>query len=799
LQAQWEDIQAKAGRGGAPVLLYEEPDLVIRVVRDLFNEDFRELMIEGEGAYDLVESYLSHVSPDLVARLRRHVGTVDVFTEYRIDEQILKGLDRKVFLPSGGHLVIDRTEAMTVVDVNTGKYTGAGGNLEETVTRNNLEAAEEIVRQLRLRDIGGIVVIDFIDMVLESNRELVLRRLTECLGRDRTKHQVTEITSLGLVQMTRKRIGAGLLEAFSETCECCKGRGLILHTEPVPEKPRAGGTGEKVKAVASAEAGGSSRRRARKGAVAAERTVVESEEAQDAGTTDTPEVTATTPGADYYDTMGYDLSRYEVETPAPSVVASQSGDTARLAAPDDPDAVGGDDGEAKLGDWDISRDAPYFGIEIPDAPGKYFYVWLDAPVGYLASLKSYCAVKGLDFDALLDPAGPTEQVHFIGKDIIYFHALFWPAMLKFAGRKTPDQLNVHGFITVSGEKMSKSRGTGISPLRYLEIGMDAEWLRYYMAAKLNARVEDMDFNPEDFVARVNSDLVGKYVNIASRAAAFITRHFDGELAYDGDTDALAAEFAQQAESIRAAFEAREYNRAVREIMAHADRINQAFDAAQPWVMAKGIGAADAATRARLQDICSRALAGFKALSVMLAPVLPALASRVARELFGANADFAWGDAQQLPQRVAPFKHLMQRVDPKLLDALFEPPAVEAVEPGGEDIAAEIRIDDFSKVDLRIAKIVKAEAVEGSDKLLRLTLDVGEGRTRNVFSGIKGAYKPEDLEGKFIVMVANLAPRKMKFGISEGMVLAASHADEKAQPGLFVLEPHAGATPGMRVR
>lgn len=417
----------------------------------------------------------------------------------------------------------------------------------------------------------------------------------------------------------------------------------------------------------------------------------------------------------------------------------------------------GDDGEAKLGDWDISRDAPYFGIEIPDAPGKYFYVWLDAPVGYLASLKSYCAAKGLDFDALLDPAGPTEQVHFIGKDIIYFHALFWPAMLKFAGRKTPDQLNVHGFITVSGEKMSKSRGTGISPLRYLEIGMDAEWLRYYMAAKLNARVEDMDFNPEDFVARVNSDLVGKYVNIASRAAAFITRHFDGELAYDGDTDALAAEFAQQAESIRAAFEAREYNRAVREIMAHADRINQAFDAAQPWVMAKGIGAADAATRARLQDICSRALAGFKALSVMLAPVLPALASRVARELFGANADFAWGDAQQLPQRVAPFKHL------------------------------------------RIARIVNCEEVEGSTKLLRLTLDVGEGRHRNVFSGIKSAYQPQDLVGKLTVLVANLAPRKMKFGVSEGMVLAASHADEKAEPGIYVLEPWPGAQPGMRVR
>lgn len=468
--------------------------------------------------------------------------------------------------------------------------------------------------------------------------------------------------------------------------------------------------------------------------------------------------------------------------------------------------LGADDGEAKLGDWDISRDAPYFGIEIPDAPGKYFYVWLDAPVGYLASLKSYCEAKGLDFDALLDPAGPTEQVHFIGKDIIYFHALFWPAMLKFAGRKTPDQLNVHGFITVSGEKMSKSRGTGISPLRYLEIGMDAEWLRYYMAAKLNARVEDMDFNPEDFVARVNSDLVGKYVNIASRAAAFITRHFDGELAYDGDTSALQAEFAQQAESIRAAFEAREYNRAVREIMAHADRINQAFDAAQPWVMAKGIGAADAATRLRLQDICSRALAGFKALSVMLAPVLPALASRVARDLFGANADFAWGDAQQLPERVAPFKHLMQRVDPKLLDDLFEPPTAEAVEaaapaalPGGEALADTITIDDFAKIDLRIARIVNCEEVEGSTKLLRLTLDVGEGRHRNVFSGIKSAYQPQDLVGKLTVLVANLAPRKMKFGVSEGMVLAASHADEKAEPGIYVLEPWPGAQPGMRVR
>ncbi|MGC4791834.1 Rne/Rng family ribonuclease [Micromonospora sp. DT178] len=349
LQAQWEDIQAKAAEGGAPVLLYEEPDLVIRVVRDLFNEDFRELVIEGEQSYDMVESYLSHVSPDLVARLRRHVGAADVFAEYRIDEQIIKGLDRKVFLPSGGSLVIDRTEAMTVIDVNTGKYTGSGGNLEETVTRNNLEAAEEIVRQLRLRDLGGIVVIDFIDMVLESNRELVLRRLTECLGRDRTKHQVTEITSLGLVQMTRKRIGAGLLEAFSETCECCKGRGLIIHTEPVPEKPRSGGgAGEKVKAVASAVAApaaaaeqgaGSSRRRARKSAPA-ERTVAEVTETDaDAG-----------PETEYHDTMGYDLSRYEADTAAAGEVAdSQTGESARLAAPDDPDALSDADGDESEG------------------------------------------------------------------------------------------------------------------------------------------------------------------------------------------------------------------------------------------------------------------------------------------------------------------------------------------------------------------------------------------------------------------------------------------------------------------
>ncbi|MEJ3749669.1 Rne/Rng family ribonuclease [Actinomycetes bacterium KLBMP 9797] len=376
LQAQWEDIQARAAEGGAPALLYEEPELVVRVVRDLFNEDFRELVIQGDEAFDMVESYLAHVSPDLVSRLRRHAGAVDVFAEKRIDEQILKGLDRKVFLPSGGHLVIDRTEAMTVVDVNTGKYTGAGGNLEETVTRNNLEAAEEIVRQLRLRDLGGIVVIDFIDMVLESNRELVLRRLTECLGRDRTKHQVTEITSLGLVQMTRKRIGAGLLEAFSETCEHCKGRGLVIHTEPVPARGGAGApspAGDKVKAVAAAAppastappTSTSSRRRGRKSAaapaapeVAAAASPVVADVVSESGVVAPSAAAAPVaeiPADDLDDTMGYDLSRYESVTPvspAGPVADDLAGDLTdaepmRLAGADDPDAVDGGEPTAR--------------------------------------------------------------------------------------------------------------------------------------------------------------------------------------------------------------------------------------------------------------------------------------------------------------------------------------------------------------------------------------------------------------------------------------------------------------------
>jgi methionyl-tRNA synthetase len=460
------------------------------------------------------------------------------------------------------------------------------------------------------------------------------------------------------------------------------------------------------------------------------------------------------------------------------------------------------EGEEGLGDWDISRDAPYFGIEIPDAPGKYFYVWLDAPVGYLASLKNYFDKTERDYDAFMAD-GSTEQYHFIGKDIIYFHTLFWPAMLKFSGLKVPTNVFVHGFITVSGEKMSKSRGTGISPLRYLEIGMNPEWLRYYIAAKLNAKVEDVDFNPEDFVSRVNSDLIGKYVNICSRAAGFITKRFGGQLSDSvaGD-DAMSwrLRFAEQETVIREAFEAREFGKAIRLIMSLADEINQYVDTKKPWELAK-----DPANNQELQDVCSNLLRAFYCLTIYLAPILPALARKVAA-LFGIERNLTWADLQAMPNAIGTFEHLMQRVDPKMLDALFEPPAQAAAEAAAtetasniEPIDAEIKIDDFAKVDLRIAKIVNCEHVEGSDKLLRLTLDVGEGRTRNVFSGIKSAYKPEDLVGKLTVMVANLAPRKMKFGISEGMVLAASGADEKANPGLYILHPWPGAEPGMRIR
>jgi methionyl-tRNA synthetase len=464
-------------------------------------------------------------------------------------------------------------------------------------------------------------------------------------------------------------------------------------------------------------------------------------------------------------------------------------------------------GEGALDDWDISRDAPYFGIPIPDAPGKFFYVWLDAPVGYLAALKNYfdtgrASARGESrtFAQFLE-GSDTEQLHFIGKDIIYFHTLFWPAMLKFAGPpyKVPDHVYAHGFITVSGEKMSKSRGTGISPLRYLEIGMNPEWLRYYISAKLNANVEDLDFNPVDFVARVNSDLIGKYVNIASRAANFITKYFGGELALGGDPEPPGAQARDLAAAVAGHYEAREFGKAMREIMAHADRINHQFDAHRPWVLAK-----DPEKRAELQAVCSRALAGFKLLSVLVAPVLPELAARVAREIFGLDRPFVWSDAGVPPARINPFRHLMTRVDPKQLDALFDtdtgaapPPAAAARAPTDARVAAGdlISIDEFLRVDLRVAKVLEAGLIEGADKLLRLKLDLGELGERQIFAGVRCAYAPESLVGRLIVVVANLEPRKMRFGTSEGMMLAAGPGGSD----IFVLSPDSGAAPGMRVK
>ncbi|OSZ74424.1 methionine--tRNA ligase [Hydrogenophaga sp. IBVHS1] len=456
-------------------------------------------------------------------------------------------------------------------------------------------------------------------------------------------------------------------------------------------------------------------------------------------------------------------------------------------------------GKTKLGDWDISRDAPYFGIEIPDAPGKYFYVWLDAPIGYLASLKNLFDKTGRDFEAFMaDPT--TEQFHFIGKDIITFHTLFWPAMLKFSGRKVPTAVFVHGFLTINnGEKMSKSRGTGLDPLKYLSLGMNPEWLRYYLAAKLSARNEDVDFTPDDFMARVNSDLIGKYINIASRAAGFIAKRFEGKLGeVSADGDALIDHLQSAAPSVAELYAEREYGKALREIMLLADRVNAYVDQNKPWELAKQAG-----MDTRLHDVCTTCIEAFRLLTLYLKPVLPALAAQV--EAFLQSPPLGFADTARLLGKghaINTYQHLMQRVDVKQLEALFEPPpapAVAATVPGGEPIADTITIDDFSRIDLRIAQIVNCEPVEGSTKLLRLTLDVGEGRMRNVFSGIASAYAPEDLVGKFTVMVANLAPRKMKFGVSEGMVLAASHADEKAEPGIHILNPWPGATPGMRVR
>ena len=452
-------------------------------------------------------------------------------------------------------------------------------------------------------------------------------------------------------------------------------------------------------------------------------------------------------------------------------------------------------GHVGLNDWDISRDAPYFGIEIPDAPGKYFYVWLDAPVGYLASLKNHFTRIGADFDAFMaDPK--VEQIHFIGKDIITFHTLFWPTMLHFSGRKVPNHIFVHGFLQLSGEKMSKSRGTGISPLKYLDLGMNPEWLRYYIAAKLNGRVEDLDFNPDDFLARVNSDLVGKYINIASRAAGFLSKRFGGTLSADLGVEGRALLDGARAHcaTIEELYEQREFAKALREVMLLADRVNEYVDQHKPWELAKQPG-----QDAVLHDVCSVCIEAFRLLTIYLKPVLPALAAQV--EAFLRIEPLRFADAARAlgAHTIGAYTHLLQRVDAKQLDALLEPAVVEAPAPGGEALAPEIKVDDFAKIDLRIARIENCEPVEGSTKLLRLTLDVGEGKTRNVFSGIASAYAPADLIGKYTVMVANLAPRKMKFGVSEGMVLAASHADEKAEPGLYILEPWPGATPGLRVR
>jgi methionyl-tRNA synthetase len=515
----------------------------------------------------------------------------------------------------------------------------------------------------------------------------------------------------------------------------------------------------------------------------------------------------------------------------------------------------GEDG--KLGDWDISRDAPYFGIPIPDAPGKFFYVWLDAPVGYLAALKGYFSSgkakangEPRSFEEFLAAPG-TEQIHFIGKDIAYFHVLFWPAMLKFSGYKVPDSVNVHGFIQMGGEKMSKSRGTGVDPLKYLELGMNPEWMRYYIAAKLNANVEDFDFTAEDFMARVNSDLIGKYVNIASRMAPFVAKFFDNKLPalemgslgpkHSGGF-AVALESAAE---IRDALDKREFGKAVRKIMDVADTVNKEIDAFKPWLLAKTANN-DSAAKNQLAAICADSIRAFQTLTLFLKPIMPTLARHAEKYL--RSGELNWAHIA-LPinanvfvpenHELGSFSSLMSRVEEKQLDALLGVVADVAETRKSEKNATQettrtstasgnasltsiasgvqastptdsttenpyINIDDFSKVDLRIAKIVNAEHVEGSDKLLRLTLDVGEvdvhgkPKYRNVFSGIKSAYSPEPLIGQLTVLVANLAPRKMKFGISEGMVLAASGKAGDNVNGLFLLNPHAGAQPGMKV-
>lgn len=456
----------------------------------------------------------------------------------------------------------------------------------------------------------------------------------------------------------------------------------------------------------------------------------------------------------------------------------------------------GEGEETTLSDWDISRDAPYFGFEIPDAPGKYFYVWLDAPVGYMASFKNLCDRIGVDFDEYFKAGSQTEMYHFIGKDILYFHALFWPAMLHFSGHRAPTGVYAHGFLTVDGQKMSKSRGTFITAKSYLEQGLNPEWMRYYIAAKLNSKIEDIDLNLQDFISRVNSDLVGKYVNIAARASGFIAKRFEGRLKDVADS-ALLAKLTAQSEAIAECYESREYAKALRDIMALADIVNEYVDANKPWELAKQEG-----QDARLHEVCSELINAFTMLTAYLAPVLPQTAANAARFL---NLDaITWANTRVTlgEHAINKYEHLMQRVEQKQVDDLIEankqsiqttPAPVE--DSKYEKVAEQAGFDDFMKIDMRVAKVLNCEAVEGSTKLLKFDLDFGFEK-RIIFSGIAAFYpNPAELNGRMVIAVANFAPRKMaKFGVSEGMILSAATADGK----LKLLDVDAGAQPGDKV-
>ena len=457
----------------------------------------------------------------------------------------------------------------------------------------------------------------------------------------------------------------------------------------------------------------------------------------------------------------------------------------------------GEGEETTLSDWDISRDAPYFGFEIPDAPGKYFYVWLDAPVGYMASFKNLCDRIGVDFDEYFKADSQTEMYHFIGKDILYFHALFWPAMLHFSGHRAPTGVYAHGFLTVDGQKMSKSRGTFITAKSYLEQGLNPEWMRYYIAAKLNSKIEDIDLNLQDFISRVNSDLVGKYVNIAARASGFIAKRFEGRLK-DVSGSALLAKLSAESDNIAEQYENREYARALRDIMALADAVNEYVDANKPWELAKQEGQDE-----RLHEVCSELINAFTMLTAYLAPVLPQTAANAARFL---NLDaITWANTRETlgEHAINKYEHLMQRVEQKQVDDLIEAnkqsiqttPAPAAEDSKYEKVAEQASFDDFMKIDMRVAKVLNCEAVEGSTKLLKFDLDFGFEK-RIIFSGIAASYpNPAELNGRMVIAVANFAPRKMaKFGVSEGMILSAATAEGK----LKLLDVDAGAQPGDKV-